>query len=112
MKIKPIVVLATMCFMVALILAPLGIVSAQSCGTTVTVTPANLQGWQIQITDTQTVTFVSGPATPPLGVGSAEFRVGADGDGAAQLRNPNYVGTLLSNLTTLKYATYVQQYGS
>jgi hypothetical protein len=87
-------------------------VRAQSCGTTLTVTPANLQNWQIQITDTQTVTFVNGPATPPLGIGSARLSVGADGDGAAQLRNPDYAGTKLSDLTKLKYATYVQQYGS
>ena len=112
MKIKTIVALATIVFMVALAVVPFGIASAQNCGTTVTVTPASLQGWQIQTTDTQTVTFVSGPATPPLGVGSAELRVGANGAGAAQLRNPNYASTKLSDLTTLKYATYVQQYGS
>jgi hypothetical protein len=113
MKIRKLVTVAIVALSIAFALVPFTGVFAQSCGTTATVTPANLQGWQIQTSGTgQTVTFVSGPATPPLGVGSAEFNVGPIGSGAAQLRNPDYAGTLLSDLTTLKYATYVQQYGS
>src|SRR5687767_8522701 len=98
-----------------------------------TVSPTNLQGWQIQrstsgVTPTPTptpdVVFVNGPATPPLGTGSAEFRQGPDGGGAAQLRHPGYAGTLLPNpsatpqppaaneLTALSYSTFTQQDGS
>lgn len=93
-------------------LVPVRNAGAQACGTTIEVTPANLQGWQIQTNTTQSVTFVTGPATPPIGVGSARLAVGADGSGAAQLRNPNYSGTSLSSLSNLAYSTYVQQYGS
>ncbi|HEX8181042.1 MAG TPA: thrombospondin type 3 repeat-containing protein [Pyrinomonadaceae bacterium] len=101
--------------------------------TTTVVTPTNLTatGWQIVIapseltptpTPTPSVTFVRGPGTPPLGIGSAEFRVGADGDAAAQLRQTNYAGTVLPNpsptpaaaneLSALGYSTYAQSGGS
>ncbi|MDQ3917041.1 MAG: hypothetical protein M3348_00940, partial [Acidobacteriota bacterium] len=63
--------------------------------TTVSVYPGNLQGWQTQTTpgaqptpaSTPSVTFVFGPATPPLGRGSAQLGVGSDGSAAAQLRH-------------------------
>jgi hypothetical protein len=94
--------------------------------TFLTVSPTNLQGWQIQVSaspsPTPSVTFVNGPGTPPLGSGSAELRVGPDGNSAAQLRHPGYAGTRLPNpspappaadeLSSLSYATYVQQDGS
>jgi hypothetical protein len=79
---------------------------------TLKVTPSSLQGWQTQASGTASVTFEQGPATPPLGVGSAELRVGSDGNSDAQLRHPGYAGTMLSNLTTLSYSTYVEQFGS
>jgi hypothetical protein len=61
------------------------------------------------------LTWISYPATPPLGVGSAQLSIAQTpgaGDLAAQLRNPNYAGTKLSDLTALSYSTYVQQFGS
>ncbi|MDQ4120868.1 MAG: carboxypeptidase-like regulatory domain-containing protein [Acidobacteriota bacterium] len=80
---------------------------------TVVVTPGNLQGWQIVTTpasgSTASVTFVNGPGTPPLGTGSAQLSVGSNGNSSAELRNPNYAGTLLSQITALSYSTYVQQ---
>jgi hypothetical protein len=93
------------------------------------VSPTNLQGWQIQVTTaatatpTPSVTFVTGPGTPPLGTGSVEFRVGANGNDAAQLRHPGFAGTRLPNpsatatpaaneLTALSYSTFTQQDGS
>ena len=76
-------------------------------------------GWIEQDTDTPPpattppdVTFVVGPGTPPSGTGSAQFSVGEDGNNAAQLRNPNFAGTKLSDLTALGYSTYVTQDGS
>ncbi|HWS88075.1 MAG TPA: hypothetical protein VN282_13985 [Pyrinomonadaceae bacterium] len=96
---------------VTLAIAPFG--SALAASTTAVVTPANLQGWQIQTSGTgQTVTFEQGPGTPPLGTGSAELAVGPNGGGAAQLRQPQYGGTKLSDLTALSYSTYVTQFGS
>ena len=116
MKIRTIVLVATMALAVAIALVPVNAVLAQTCGSTVVVTPANMDGWveysEPGVTD---VDFVSGPATPPLGVGSAKFSISsAPGAGgfAAQLRNSSYAGTKLSDLTALSYSTYVQQFGS
>jgi hypothetical protein len=53
--------------------------------------------------------MVTGPATPPLGVGSAELKVGngtTGGDGAAELGNTGYAGTALSEISALSYSTY------
>ncbi|HEV2762556.1 MAG TPA: hypothetical protein VGV38_06130, partial [Pyrinomonadaceae bacterium] len=101
-------------------------VAAVAATTFLTVSPTNLQGWQIQVSaspsPTPSVTFVNGPATPPLGTGSAEFRVGPHGNSAAQLRHPGYAGTLLPNpsptqppaaneLSSLSYWTFTQQDG-
>jgi hypothetical protein len=106
--------------------------TAYAATTFLTVTPTNLQGWQIQRstsgtvptpTPTPDVLFVNGPGVPPLGTGSAEFRIGPDGGAAAQLRHPGYAGTILPNpsptqppaaneLSSFSYSTYVQQDGS
>jgi hypothetical protein len=101
--------------------------------TTVSVYPGNLQDWQPLIipgsqptpASTPSVDFVFGPATPPLGRGSAQLTVGSDGSASAQLRQPDYAGTALPNpspspdsfpaaneLTALTYHTYVQVGGS
>src|SRR5919112_6612962 len=101
---------------------------AYAATTFLVVSPTNLQGWQTQVTTaatatpTPSVTFVTGPGTPPLGTGSAEFRVGANGNDAAQLRHPGYAGTRLPNpsatapaaneLSALSYSTFTQQDGS
>ena len=82
------------------------------------VSSGNLSGWTIQDghcdggVSTGSVSFVSGPATPPLGAGSARYSVGADGDSFENLRNPNYNLTPLSSLTALSYSTYVSHPGS
>ena len=54
--------------------------------------------------------MVTGPATPPLGVGSANLATGNGtvfGDGAEILSNSAYAGTPLSSITALSYSTYV-----
>lgn len=99
------ILIATVAVLAAI---PFGLTLASS-STTYVVTPTTLQGWQIQTDTTQTVTFVEGPATPPLPTGSAQLSVGADGDGGAQLRQTNFAGTKLADLTTLSYSTFVQQ---
>jgi|SRR5579862_3114777 len=81
---------------------------------TVVVSPTTLNGWAFNNTDnagniglgTGTGDFVTGPATPPLGVGSAHLETPAGGgDQSVQLRNTSYNGTLLSSLTALSYST-------
>src|SRR4051794_13392776 len=87
------------------------------------VTPLHPAGWTPTATDASfnpddpappppSSQYVSGPAAPPLGDGSIELAVGPNGDASAQLRNADYDGTLLGDLTALGYSTYVQQDGS
>ena len=49
--------------------------------------------------------FVVGPATPPLGVGSYQSQLTVNSD-KAFLFNYDHVGTALSSITGLSYATY------
>ncbi|MDE2007315.1 MAG: PEP-CTERM sorting domain-containing protein [Rhodospirillales bacterium] len=97
-----------------------GMVAARA-NSTVTVTQGNNDGWVFNNADgnglvgnnpTGVGGFVSGPATPPLGAGSAQLATGngtSGGDGAEILSNGNYAGTSLSALTALTYSTYVTQ---
>ncbi|HEX8128990.1 MAG TPA: thrombospondin type 3 repeat-containing protein, partial [Pyrinomonadaceae bacterium] len=82
----------------------------------VVITQANLQGWQPQVSaspaPTPTVRFELGPATPPLGAGSVELAVGPNGNSAAQMRNSDYGGVSLGDITALSYSTYVSTPGS
>lgn len=77
-----------------------------SHGTEVVVWPGDMDGWQIQTSGGSTVAFENGPGTPPLGTGSAEFRVDATGATFARLRNTLYHGTPLADLTELEYFSY------
>ena len=52
-----------------------------------------------------TATFRTGPATPPLGVGSLEFST-ARGSDKVQAFNFDYVGTPLSLIDAIGYSTY------
>jgi hypothetical protein len=75
------------------------------------VSPGNLGSWTPSISGTtQSVTFVTGPGVPPLCAGSVQLSVGSEGAEAAQLRSTAFNGVLLSDIDTLSYATYVQQY--
>ncbi|MBD0369865.1 MAG: hypothetical protein ICV60_03360 [Pyrinomonadaceae bacterium] len=116
MRIRTSLSVAAITLIAMLALIPISSVIAQVCGSTVVVTPASLNGWTISEVPTQTdVDFVNGPGTPPLGTGSAQLSIASTpgaGDQAAQLRNPNYAGTKLSDLTALSYSTYVQSFGS
>jgi hypothetical protein len=83
-------------------------------GPTLEVSPSNMQGWFTAIsTDgvnpaSASAGFVNGPATPPLGTGSAQLNVGAFGGGAARFRTSQYGGVLLGTITELGYSTYTQ----
>src|SRR4051812_33801427 len=83
--------------------------------TTVVVTPVNMDGWAFYSTDDTGVInsgsasggMVFGPATPPLGAGSANLMTGPGaGDGSEQLRNSDRSGTRIDALTSLSYSTY------
>jgi hypothetical protein len=92
-------------------------VAAAAYAATVTVTPASLNGWSVVhdtcgAATTGAVGFVTGPATAPAGVGSAQFTIGANGDSYETLRTAAYNGTKLSDLTALDYSTYVSHAGS
>jgi len=92
--------------------------SVSSFAATVVVSPSNMNGWTLNSFDNNgnivtngpylgTAAMTTGPATPPLGVGSAHLAtpVGA-GDGAAAIATESYDGTLLSSITALSYDTY------
>lgn len=95
-----------------------GLAGASARASTITVTTGHAAGWSFFNADgngtvgnnpTGVGGYVSGPATPPLGVGSAHLATGngtSGGDGAAILANNGYRGTLLSDLTALSYSTY------
>ncbi len=103
---------------------PLAAATSASASTTVVVRPSSMGSWTAQTNDSTgtavpfgtcangAVSFVTGPATPPLGVGSAELTTGngtSGGDCDAQLRNSAYAGVKLSNLNALSYYTYVKK---
>jgi hypothetical protein len=75
-------------------------------GATVTVTPANMQGWGFFTeTGTGTGAMATGPATPPLGAGSARMTLATDASGEI-IVTAGYAGTSLSQITALQYSTY------
>lgn len=77
-----------------------------------TITASSLGNWTVTTSDSSvTSSFVTGPATPPLGAGSAQFQIGPDGDSYIILRDDaDIAGTPISALTQLAYSTYQQQY--
>jgi len=92
---------------VVVLLATVGIGSTLA-QTTVIVSPVDMDEWAFLITSLDgTGDFVTGPATPPMGTGSAHLYTGTQGDESAQIRNIDYAGTKLSDLTALSYYTYM-----
>ena len=92
--------------------------SVRATSGTVVVGPGNqiAVGWQTMQAifgepgpDTGTQKYVFGPATPPLGAGSLEFKIGSNNswDEDVGYTGLNNVG--LGSLTELSYSTYVQQ---
>ncbi|MDQ2806925.1 MAG: hypothetical protein M3Z04_08455, partial [Chloroflexota bacterium] len=79
--------------------------------TFVTVRPSSLQGWASYDENGASHAFVIGPATPPFGIGSYALLTGA-GNGTNQggktyFATNAYSGTLLSNISSVSYRTYV-----
>ena len=80
-------------------------VTVAQAASAVTVSPIAPNAWGFgQEVATGTGSFVAGPATAPLGAGSA--RMTLDATGREVLGTLAYSGTLLSQLTTLEYSTY------
>ncbi len=108
---------AALCLVVTL-----SLISASTAGAaTITVTPSNMNanGWTFYSTDnvgtlnagSSTGQMVLGPATPPLGTGSANLMTSpGNGDESEQLRSTSWAGTKLSDLTTLSYSTYATSF--
>src|SRR3954454_16745007 len=91
----------------SLLATALGPVAAGSAAT-VTVQPSQMNGWACANDQTDTpeaCTFVTGPATPPLGVGSVELSAPTPADGHV-IATPAYTGTRLDALTGLDYSTF------
>lgn len=64
-------------------------------------------GWQVSVTSPDgAVNFVAGPATPPLGTGSARLFTGTNGDLSAELRQTRFNPMWLRDLLDLRYWTY------
>jgi hypothetical protein len=62
-------------------------------------------------TGSGTGNFVTGPATPPLGVGSGHLMTPAGGgDQSVQFRDIGFVGTKIADLTTLGYSTFASAF--
>jgi len=81
----------------------------------VTVTPSNMQGWffcndQTSCAGVATGSLVVGPASPPLGVGSARLPTAGPADGQALILAA-YQGTKLADITQLQYSTFVTSGG-
>jgi hypothetical protein len=79
--------------------------------------PGGLQGWTQEHTTcgaagTGSQAFVVGPATPPVGEGSLQYLIGANGDSFETIRNPDLGDTRIDALSNLSYSTYVTQDGS
>lgn len=79
------------------------------------VTPGNMQGWSFFSLNGAGSgpqvgaigQMVSGPATPPLGTGSAELSTPVGGgDGGVGITTATFDGTLLSSITSLSYQAY------
>ena len=59
--------------------------------------------------DTGTQTYETGPATPPLGVGSLEFRIGSNNNWSETVGYIALNDVALGNLTALSYSTFIEQ---
>jgi hypothetical protein len=79
----------------------------------VVVSPGHLEGWAHQAYNdtaylTPTQQFVTGPGTPPSGVGSLKFTLSDSGgaDRVELFRTPQYDNTLLRDYRTLEFHTF------
>lgn len=98
--------LGAMAFVILTLVAlTVGPPAGSAAGLTNIVTPANMVGWAFfQEQPAGTGDLVAGPASPPLGTGSAHFTV--DATGRMLLLTNAYAGVRLDQITALQYSTY------
>lgn len=83
-------------------------VAAQAA--TVVVSPITPSGWDTLQLGSATAGLEEGPATPPLGSGSAQLTVGGDtGGDRSEFSTSSLVGVALSAITRLDYSNFVSQ---
>lgn len=97
-----------MASMAVAVLGLMAVPTAAFAASTV-VTPSNMQSWFFYNDENDTIdntlgSFVSGPATPPLGSGSVQMSV--SGTQRKNIATYQFGGTTLSDITELKYSTY------
>lgn len=81
-------------------------IAPASASTMVVVSNFNAAGWAFFLeTGAGSGAFVTGPAMPPLGSGSAQLAVTGPTGGMA-LGTVAHAGTVLADMTTLQYSTY------
>lgn len=98
-------VIVALIFGIIFLTLPYKFTSAVAPNATIVVKPSNMNGWLFaQETATGSGSLVSGPGTPPLGVGSANLIV--NGTGGELIGTQIHVGVPLADLTTLTYSTY------
>ena len=88
--------------------------TASFASTVVVVSPTTMGSWAFVNRGgsgdaiTATGSMVNGPATPPLGTGSANLVTpGGTGQDDSELRSSGYDGVALTSIATLGYSTYV-----
>lgn len=76
--------------------------------TDIIVSQSNNQNWNFVEVGTDAVgEFVTGPGTPPMQLGSVRLFTGTNGSNRVEMRNPNFTGIRLADITALSYYTYV-----
>ena len=95
--------------------ALLGFAGQDALAANIVVDPANLDGWGFAEDNSGTTgagSYVTGPATAPLGTGSAQLSVGDSASGEVLFNyNSAYTGLALNSITALSYSTYVDSNG-
>lgn len=92
-----------------LLLAAIVAAGAAAADSTKTVYPGHMEGWVLYNDENDTIdnslgTFVVGPGTPPLGVGS--LRISVAGTQRRNIATYQFAATVLASITTLKFSTY------
>ncbi len=82
------------------------LITREAFAATIPVSPSNMNGWVTSVSNTGRVQFVPGPATAPIGSGSARLYSGVDGNSSSILHISSYSGTKLKDISGLDYSTY------
>lgn len=77
------------------------------------VSNCNPNGWVRSATSASSVVFhATGPGTPTMPFGSAQFFVSPGVNEGARLMNSSFAGSLLTQVSELNYFSYIQEFGS